>query len=188
VNALAHYWTTKEFLPHMVAVNHGMIVTVASYAAFLCVPNMVDYGASKAASMAFHEGLTAELQTRYKAPRVRTVLVNQGYTKTALFTGYNQDTPFLMPPLEPETVAEAIVKKVLTGKSGQIIIPGFGAILTALRALPHWYQIGLRMQSQALMAKFSGRQVVADVEKFYSDKEKSSDMNTEESTVLVSGE
>ncbi|CRK31062.1 hypothetical protein BN1708_018616, partial [Verticillium longisporum] len=102
VNALAHYWTTQAFLPAMVRANHGTIVTVASFAAFLAVPNMVDYGASKAAAMAFHEGLTAELTTRYKAPRVRTVLVNQGYTKTALFTGYNQDTPFLMPALEPE--------------------------------------------------------------------------------------
>jgi all-trans-retinol dehydrogenase (NAD+) len=56
----------------MVAANHGMIVTVASYAAYITVPNMTDYGASKAAALAFHEGLTAELKTRYQAPKVRT--------------------------------------------------------------------------------------------------------------------
>ncbi|KAM0332489.1 hypothetical protein ACHAQA_002771 [Verticillium albo-atrum] len=179
VNALAHYWTTKEFLPAMVRANHGTIVTVASFAAFLAVPNMVDYGASKAAAMAFHEGLTAELTTRYKAPRVRTVLVNQGHTKTALFTGYNQDTPFLMPTLEPETVAEAIVRQVLTGKSGQVIVPGAGASLAGLRAYPHWWQVRLRAKSEKLMAQFSGRQVVSDVDKHYEGRE------GEESTVLV---
>jgi all-trans-retinol dehydrogenase (NAD+) len=185
INTLAHYWTTKEFLPHMVAVNHGMIVTVASYAAFLCVPNMVDYGASKAAAMAFHEGLTAELQTRYKAPRVRTVLVNQGHTKTPLVVGYDQKMPFLMPPLEPETVAEAVVRQVMSGRSGQLIIPGAGATLAALRAMPHWYQINLRKKSQALMANFSGRQVVQDLDSFYAEKENRAE--PEESTVLVDG-
>ncbi|KAL9946105.1 hypothetical protein D7B24_006006 [Verticillium nonalfalfae] len=181
VNALAHYWTTQAFLPAMVRANHGTIVTVASFAAFLAVPNMVDYGASKAAAMAFHEGLTAELTTRYKAPRVRTVLVNQGYTKTALFTGYNQDTPFLMPALEPETVAEAIVRQVLTGRSGQVIVPGAGASLAGLRAYPHWWQVRLRAQSEKLMSSFSGRQVVKDLDKHYDGRDKEAD----ESTVLV---
>jgi all-trans-retinol dehydrogenase (NAD+) len=183
VNSLAHFWTTKEFLPHMIATNHGMIVTVASYAAFLTVPNMVDYGASKAAAMAFHEGLTAELKTRYKAPRVRTVLINQGYTKTPLFTGYQQDTPFLVPALEPETVAEEIVKKVLSGKSGQVILPRFGTVLTSLRSMPHWYQLNLRAEGEKLMANFNGRQVVKDVERFYTDKDKANE--AEGSTVLV---
>lgn len=87
VNTMAHYFLAKEFLPSMVQQNHGMVVTVASTAAFLAVPNMVDYAASKAATLAFHEGLTSELTTRYNAPKVRTVVVNQGYTKTALFEG-----------------------------------------------------------------------------------------------------
>lgn len=41
VNTLSHYWTAKEFLPNMAKNNHGMIVTVASFASYLCVPNMV---------------------------------------------------------------------------------------------------------------------------------------------------
>lgn len=35
VNALAHYWIVKEFLPSMIENNHGMIVTVASIAAWV---------------------------------------------------------------------------------------------------------------------------------------------------------
>jgi len=105
---------------------------------------MVDYAASKHAALAFHEGLAAELATRYRARKVRTVVVNQGYTRTALFEGYRNDVPFLMPNLEPETVAEAIVRQVLSGKSGQIIRPAFANSLTVLASMPHWYQYGLR--------------------------------------------
>ncbi|KAH8884477.1 estradiol 17-beta-dehydrogenase [Thozetella sp. PMI_491] len=184
VNALAHYWIVQEFLPALVKANHGMVVTVASFATWICVPDMVSYSASKAAAYALHEGLTAELSTRYNAPKVRTVVVNQGWTKTALFTGYNNDSEFLVPGLEPETVADAIVRQVLSGESGQIITPAFGATLTALAAMPHWYQVSLRKRGQAIMTNFQGRQVVADLDKFYDEKE-SAEKSGEESTVLV---
>lgn len=158
-------------MPAMVAANHGMIVTVASFAAYITVPNMTDYGASKAAALSFHEGLTAELKTRYNAPKVRTVVVNQGYTKTPLFEGYHNDSPFLVPTLEPETVAEGIVKMVWGGKSGQVIVPGFGVTLAFLRGLPHWYQVGLRAKGENIMTSWKGRQVI-DVEKWKSGGEK----------------
>lgn len=153
----------KEFLPSIAQRNHGMVVTVASIAAYITVPNMVDYGASKAAALSFHEGLTAELKTRYNAPKVRTVVINQGYTKTPLFEGYNNDSKFLMPTLEPETVAESIVKQVLSGHSGQVILPGFATMLTFFRGLPHWYQIRTRSEGEKIMTKWNGRQVI-DVE------------------------
>jgi short-subunit dehydrogenase len=172
VNTFAHYWTVQEFLPAMVRANHGMVVTVASVAAWVTVPNMVDYAASKAAAHAFHDGLTAELATRYNAPRVRTVLVNQGYTTTPLFEGYRNDSPFLMPALHPATVAEAIVRQVLKGESNQLILPAFGNTLPVLGGMPHWYQTRLRARNQAIMKAFAGRKVVEDVDRFYEEKEK----------------
>lgn len=185
VNTLAHYWMAKEFVPYMVEKNHGMVVTVASFAAYITVPNMTDYGASKAAALSFHEGLTAELKTRYNAPKVRTIVINQGYTKTPLFQGYNNDSKFLVPTLEVETVAEAIVKKVLAGHSGQVLIPGFGSTLTFLRGLPHWYQIRLRNEGQKIMTNWHGRQVI-DVEKWKAGEGGKEKESTEsESTVLV---
>ncbi|KAJ4173992.1 hypothetical protein NW754_012981 [Fusarium falciforme] len=189
VNSLAPFWTARTFVPDMVANNHGMIVTVTSYAAWLTIPNMVDYGASKAASLALHEGLTAELTTRYNAPKVRTVIVHPGHTKTALFTGYDQKTDFLMPQLEPETVADAVVKQVLTGRSGYVVIPGFGMILSALRMLPDWYAIPLRAKAQSYMNNFRGRQVIEDVDAAYEDDHhlKRGTNDTTESAVLVPG-
>ncbi|KAK3310040.1 uncharacterized protein B0T15DRAFT_506756 [Chaetomium strumarium] len=192
VNTLAHYWTAQEFLPHLVRLNHGMVVTVASVAAWVAVPNMVDYAASKAAAQAFHDGLTAELGTRYGAPRVRTVVVNQGYTTTPLFEGYHNDSPFLMPALHPETVAEAIVAQVLSGESGQVILPEFASYaLPALAGMPHWYQNRLRKKNQRIMRDFRGRKVVQDVEGFYAEREKEDGTGEERgagevgSTVLV---
>jgi len=167
----------------MVSANHGMIVTVASLAAYVTVPDMVDYASSKAAAMSFHEGITAELKTRYNAPRVRTVMVNQGYTKTPLFQGYDTGNAFLMPPLEPATVAEAIVKKVLSGHSGQLILPGFGGVSAILRALPHWYQNRVRVQGEKYMKSWNGRQVI-DVAKWTSGGVKEVADETA-STVLV---
>ena len=93
------------------------------------------------------------------------MVINQGYTKTPLFQGYNNDSKFLVPTMEPETVAEAIAKQVLTGKSGQVIIPGFGNILTLFRGFPHWYQLKTRSDGSKIMTKWHGRQVI-DVEKW----------------------
>ncbi|ODM20544.1 hypothetical protein SI65_03597 [Aspergillus cristatus] len=81
---------------------------------------MVDYSASKAAAVAFHEGLAAELITRYHAPRVRTVLVAQGFTRTGLIRNLTPEDPWFNPLLEPETVAEAVVDAVIKGRSGRI--------------------------------------------------------------------
>lgn len=184
VNTLAHYWMAKEFVPSLAKHNHGMVVTVASVAAYVTVPNMVDYAASKAAALSFHEGLTAELKTRYAAPKVRTVVVNQAYTKTPLFQGYRNDSTFLMPTLEPETVAEAIVKQVLSGHSGQVIVPGFAGLLTLFKGFPHWYQVRLRAKGENIMEKWHGRQVI-DVEKWKTDKEREESGVESASTVLV---
>jgi len=169
VNALSHYWLVKEFLPNMINQKHGMVVTVASLAAYVTAPQMVDYAASKAAALSFHEGLAAELKTRYNAPKIRTVVITQGYTKTPLFVGYNNDSKFLMPTLEPDTVAEGIVKKVLTGTSGQVVLPGAANFLaTMIRSWPFWMQIRLRNNCEKLMRNWNGRQVV-DPEKKYEE-------------------
>ncbi|KAI9171392.1 Dehydrogenase RED2 [Paramyrothecium foliicola] len=189
VNTLAPFWTAKAFLPSMVARNHGMIVTVSSYASWLTIPNMVDYGASKAGALAFHEGITAELTTRYNAPKVRTVIVHPGHTKTPLFTGYDQKTDFIMPQLEPESIAEAVVRQVLSGNSGRVVLPKGGHMLPALRLFPDWYSIPVRAKAQSYMAKFSGRQVVKDVDAPYDESSKESQSTAgSESTVLVSKE
>lgn len=72
VNTIAHWLTVREFAPAMAKANHGHIVTIASMASFVCYAGNVDYCATKASALAFHEGLAGELKWLYKAPNVRT--------------------------------------------------------------------------------------------------------------------
>jgi short-subunit dehydrogenase len=154
VNTLAHYWLTQEFLPSMVSHNHGMVVTVASQCASITTPTLVDYSASKAAAMAFHEGLAAELKTRYRAPKVRTVLVTQGFVRTHLTDVLTPEDTWVNPYLYPETVAELIVGQIFSGESGHITAPSTtGAIANNLRSLPIWFQMSLRARLDRLMGK-----------------------------------
>ncbi|KAI5923243.1 hypothetical protein F4810DRAFT_212685 [Camillea tinctor] len=183
VNTFANFYTVKEFLPYMINKNHGMVVTVASCAAFMTAPNLVDYAASKAAALAFHDGLTTELRTRYSAPKVRTVVVCQGFTKTPLFAGWKQKAPFLAPALEPESVADAICEQIFSGRSGQIFMPKFGHTTRWLQAVPRWLSHRVRAKNEGLMSTFCGRQVLEDLEKRIEGED--TDKAPEESTVLV---
>jgi len=56
----------------MIKANHGHIVTMASMASFMVHAQNVDYACTKASCLAFHEGLTQELKSRYNANKVRT--------------------------------------------------------------------------------------------------------------------
>ena len=53
VNALAHFWTVKAFLPKMLKKNSGHIVAVCSASAIFSTPRLVDYGTSKFAVRGF---------------------------------------------------------------------------------------------------------------------------------------
>jgi short-subunit dehydrogenase len=61
INTMSHYYMMQAFLPAMIKQNHGMVITVASLAAYVTTPNLVDYTASKAAALVFHEGLQVRL-------------------------------------------------------------------------------------------------------------------------------
>lgn len=69
---LCHFTLVREFLPAMVARNHGHVMTIASTGSFYSQAQNVAYASSKAAAMAFHEGLGQELRTRFNARKVRT--------------------------------------------------------------------------------------------------------------------
>lgn len=53
VNAMAHMWLAKAFLPDMIKTNCGHIVTIASAAGLCGVNGLADYCASKFAAVGF---------------------------------------------------------------------------------------------------------------------------------------
>ena len=85
VNAMSLFWTTRAFLPEMIARNTGHIVTVASAAGLVPLRRGVSYSASKHAAVGFHDSLRQEL--RKDAPNVGTTLVTPFYVNTGMFEG-----------------------------------------------------------------------------------------------------
>ncbi|TID22202.1 NAD(P)-binding protein [Venturia nashicola] len=172
INSMCHYQLAREFLPDMVVKNHGMVITVASLAAYATAPRLVDYAASKAAALAFHEGLQAEIATVFNAPKIRTVVVCQGYTKTALFEGFHKGDGFVEYPLDPETVAEVIVKAVLKGRSDHICLPRGNSLISGLAGWPIFMQASVRKDTKKKMKAWNGRQVLQPSELAKLAKEK----------------
>lgn len=72
VNMLSHFWTTFEFVPSMVARDHGHVVSVASVASYVTLASNVEYSCTKAGVQAFHEGLGQDLRHRYGTRSVLT--------------------------------------------------------------------------------------------------------------------
>ena len=157
VNTLAHYRLTREFLPHIAAQNHGTIVTTASLAGYVVPAGMVDYCASKSAAITFHEGLTSELVHRYNAPKVRTICVCPNFAKTKLADGFVNKSHFASPTLHPETVAEAMFAKVMSGSSGFVTIPKTHSwFAQTVRSWPWWMQKGISDSLKDVMTSVEG--------------------------------
>lgn len=129
---------THLFLPQMQKRKSGTIINVASMAAFMPVPYMATYAASKVFVRSFTEAITEE----YKPYNIHVMLLCPGLTKTnfnkaagiqnekgkGLNTEYNSSTQ------TPEQVAEEALKALDKGK--HFIVSGamnrFGSKMVAL--------------------------------------------------------
>ena len=67
INALASFWTIKEFLPTMIKRNHGHVVTIASISSYLPMRELVAYSSSKCCLNGFIEALKAEIRLDRKS-------------------------------------------------------------------------------------------------------------------------
>ncbi|KAI1823231.1 NAD(P)-binding protein [Xylaria intraflava] len=141
VNLMAHWFTAKAFLPHMVSRNKGHVVTMASLAAYVALPTSVDYSATKAGALAFHEGLACELKHLYKAPNVMTTIVLPDFVKTQMTRAFWAEVEAAGGTLlTVDEVAEPILRQIFSRRGGQIIVPGSRAIVSLLRGWPNWMQ------------------------------------------------
>lgn len=133
INALALFWTTRAFLPHMLARDSGHIVTVASAAGIAGTARLTDYCASKFAAVGFDESLRLEL--RAAGSRVLTTVVCPFYTNTGMFSGASTRFPALLPILEPEYVIERVLRAVARGRR-RVVLPRFVNAAFLMRLLP----------------------------------------------------
>lgn len=134
VNALSLFWTTRAFLPGMIAKRSGHIVTIASAGGLIGVPKMTDYSASKFAAVGFDDALRVELR-RLGHKGVRTTVVCPYYINTGMFKGVKTRIPWLLPIQEPNDAANKIVEAIEKNKQ-RLIMPPFALVTYPGRLLP----------------------------------------------------
>ncbi len=160
VNALAPFWCTRAVLPGMVARSRGHIVTIASIAAAMGVPRLVDYAASKHAAYGFAESLRVELART--APQLQTTVVLPFFIDTGMFEGARTRLPWLLPILSEERVAERVITAVERNQPRVILPPLARAAFAAQLLPPRWFDaIANALGVHGSMDQFNGRSVPA---------------------------
>ncbi|KAI0204187.1 NAD(P)-binding protein [Astrocystis sublimbata] len=145
VNTISHWFTTQQFLPHMIEHNKGHVVTLASIASFVALPTAADYSSTKAAAHSFHEALTCELKHVYKAPNVLTTIVHPSFVRTPLIEDYVDGLEKAgVRMLTSEDVAEPIIAQLRSRRGGQLVIPETASMISGIRGWPTWLQELLR--------------------------------------------
>ncbi|GBP40018.1 hypothetical protein EVAR_19145_1 [Eumeta japonica] len=160
VNILSHYWTVKAFLPDMIKTKKGHIVTVGSVAGLLGTYRCTDYSATKFATVGFHESLFTELRA-HGHNYIHATLVCPYYINTGMFDGV---TPRLMPMLEPENVADAMINSIRKNEVNCIMPASVRYLLPLKCLLPAkmcWDLMHRVMKGPQSMMQFKGKPKVA---------------------------
>ncbi|GAA5833542.1 hypothetical protein JCM5353_007956 [Sporobolomyces roseus] len=142
VNVLGAHNILREFLPHIIKLNHGHIMTTASSASYAAIPQLSEYSCSKAAVLALHETLNGELKHRYNAPRVRTSVICPTKVSTQMGDAMKeQENQFLSPTLDAGWLADQMVRIIESGLSDHLVTPHFAhMLLPNLRSLPDYFR------------------------------------------------
>jgi len=137
VNAISHFWTCQAFLPDMMKLDYGHIVTISSLAGFDGMCGFTDYCASKFACRGFAESLRRELvNTNVKSTIVHPFVINTG-----MFHGTN--TPkglwkIFSSLLEPDYAAQEILNGTAMGQI-RVVLPLRGYILPVIGEMMPWW-------------------------------------------------
>uniref|UniRef100_W8AJA9 Estradiol 17-beta-dehydrogenase 11 n=2 Tax=Ceratitis capitata TaxID=7213 RepID=W8AJA9_CERCA len=135
---MAHFWTTKAFLPKMIEQQRGHIATIASLAGHVGITKLVDYCASKFAAVGFDEALRLELDVLGHSNIQTTCICPFFIQATGMFDDVNARW---VPTLNPNDVADRII--VAIKKNEKItIIPGYIRLLLSLKWTFPWGCVG----------------------------------------------
>ncbi|KAL2258594.1 hypothetical protein VTK26DRAFT_8055 [Humicola hyalothermophila] len=141
VNLMSLWFTTQQFLPRMIQVNKGHIVTVASIASFVALATAADYSATKAGALAFHESLASEIKHQYKAPGVLTSVVHPNFVRTPLVADFSSRLEKAgVRLLTSDQIADEVVAQIKSKKAGQLVIPRSATAISGIRGWPTWLQ------------------------------------------------
>ncbi|KAF2830520.1 NAD(P)-binding protein [Ophiobolus disseminans] len=162
VNTLSHFHTLRTFLPHMLREGRGTIVTVSSVLGHLGAANLSAYTASKAALLALHHSLRAELAQIPEAKEIKTILVTPGQMSTQMFADVNPPSNFFGPTATPADLGKSIIKLIEKGESGEVAIPLYSHWIGFFFVLP----VGI----QQLIRRWSGLDTAVAVSRKLAEK------------------
>lgn len=136
-NLLSSFYTIKIFLPDMLQVKRGYIITIASVLGYMSPAKLSAYGASKSGLISLHESLTYELGLPSENHNgIKTLLICPGQMKTKLFRGVLTPSSFIAPEIDPKYLASQVLSAIELGKRGQIILPIYGSFLPFFKSAP----------------------------------------------------
>ncbi|RSL93804.1 hypothetical protein CDV31_014567 [Fusarium ambrosium] len=146
VNLMALWYTVKAFLPNMILENKGHVVTIASMSSYISLPTAVDYAASKAGALAFHEGLACEIKHLHKAPGVLTTVAHPMWVDTNMTKDRQEaiERGGGNKMMKPEDVAQVVADQIFSRRGAQLIIPPKVTWLSGVKGFPNWLQESIR--------------------------------------------
>jgi short-subunit dehydrogenase len=131
INLIGMVNTFQPYIAAMRKRGHGVLVGIASVAGYRGLPGATAYSASKAAAIAYLEGLRVEL----RGSGITVITICPGYIATAMTAGNPYRMPFI---ISAETAAEKIVS-VITRRKTFAVLPWPMAIVARLmHVLPRW--------------------------------------------------
>ena len=111
---------TRAFLPGMVERKDGVVINIASTAAFQSLPYMAVYGATKAFVLSFTEALWGET----RKDGVKVIAVCPGPTETEFFDAGGSSPALGRFIRKPEDVIDATFKALAKSNSAGFVIDG----------------------------------------------------------------
>ncbi|CAD0100855.1 unnamed protein product [Aureobasidium mustum] len=145
----------------------GTIVTVSSVLGHLGASHLTDYTASKAALLAFHTSLRAEIsqmaanKPQYPgAENTKMILVKPGQLSTAMFSTLKSPSDFFGPVVQAKDLAREIVDTIEQGRDGVLCMPVYAWLVEWLGVLPVSLQRAARWMSgvDGAMKTFGSKQ------------------------------
>ncbi|XP_043859175.1 retinol dehydrogenase 10-like [Dromiciops gliroides] len=133
VNCNVHFWTTIAFLPTILEINHGHIVTVASSLGLFITAGVEDHCATKFGDVGFHKSLSHELKPAEK-DGIKTTLVCPYLVDTDMFRGcrIRKEIEPCLPPLKPDYCVKQAMNAILT-EQPMICTPHLVYIVTFMK-------------------------------------------------------
>lgn len=134
VNATSHLYTIREFLPDMIKLNRGHVVTISSLAGVVGSPGLAEYSASKFGAFAIDECLRLEIKKM--GYNIHTTCICPFYINTGMFEGVK--SKWFLPILDQHWVVNRIMSAVRQNES-VVLMPWNSNSFFILRGiLPTW--------------------------------------------------